>query len=165
MIQVSRHWVRFVVVACAAGVGVSAFSAGDYSHYLRKAQEKSFFIQNQHHSGVISLDNGVQYRVVNPGVGSSLPSKNDEVSLRYSVRYLNGQPIQSMSDVKKLHITMKELSPVIRSIVNKMAPGSIVQVFVPDHLVAQIGKSLLSGPSEANQALIFKLKLLNVSHT
>ena len=154
---------RFAVMACALGIGVSAWSADDYNHYLRKAQEQSFFIQNQHHQGVVSLANGVQYRVVNPGVGSPMPSQNDQINLQYSVSYLNGQPVQSMNRAKHLHVAIKNLPPIIGDIVEKMAPGATVQVFVPNRLTAQVVQGLLSKSAETDQAVVLKMKLLGIS--
>jgi FKBP-type peptidyl-prolyl cis-trans isomerase len=131
-----------------------------YRNNLGSVQEKAFFINNAHQRGVFTLPNGLQYRLLGKGINASSPQSEDVVHIKYTARHLNGQ---SFSDNKhadvSLSLNLNQLMSVWRPIIQKMNPGSIVELYVPSRLMATSNSPVLNVPS--NEPLIFRLMLLS----
>jgi FKBP-type peptidyl-prolyl cis-trans isomerase len=134
-----------------AGVGASATHGGDaarqppdiaatLSHYhphnkYRNRQEMlDFFTENAAETGVVSVAEGLQYRVVDRGSGKS-PRPTDTVVLDYSTFLLDGtQVFSSYDEPLPVQFSVSQLVPGLREVVPRMEEGARWEVYVsPDY--------------------------------
>lgn len=133
------------------GMGASTTPGGDaarqtpdiaasVSHYhphnkYRNRQEMlDFFAENAAETGVVSVAEGLQYRVVDRGGGKS-PRVTDTVVLDYSAFLLDGtQVFSSYDEPLPVQFSVSQLVPGLREVVPRMEEGARWEVYLsPDY--------------------------------
>lgn len=125
-----------------------------------KAEEEKFFAENKKKEGVITLDNGIQYKVLKSGNGKS-PKLSSTVEVNYEGRLIDGTKFDSSYDRGTPFKT--KLTGVIKGwteILQRMKEGDKWEVYIPSKLAyGPRGAGKVIGP---DAALIFQMELISV---
>jgi FKBP-type peptidyl-prolyl cis-trans isomerase FklB len=125
----------------------------------KKAGEK-FLAANKKKPGVVTLKNGIQYKVITKGNGKK-PTINDTVVANYRGTLINGEEFDS--SYKRGKPATFPLNGVIKGwqeVLPLMSEGSKWKVFIPSDLAyGERGAGANIGP---NETLIFEIELLKV---
>ncbi|MFH0994535.1 MAG: FKBP-type peptidyl-prolyl cis-trans isomerase [Pseudomonadota bacterium] len=125
----------------------------------KKAGE-AFLAENEKHEGVMTLQSGLQYRIIKTGDGIK-PTDTDTVVCHYRGSLISGAEFDS--SYRKGHPATFKVNSIIpgwREALMLMPVGSTWQVFVPSQLgYAERGMSPFIGP---NATLIFEVELIAI---
>lgn len=123
----------------------------------------AFLAKNKSQPGVVTLPNGLQYKVILAGSGNS-PTANDTVSVDYEGTFINGQVFSSTyQQGQPVTFQISQVIPGWQQALKMMKPGAEWMVYIPSNLAygAQgVGDTI--GP---NETLVFKIHLLSVNPT
>jgi FKBP-type peptidyl-prolyl cis-trans isomerase len=126
----------------------------------KKAGE-AFLAENKKKEGVVTLDSGLQYRILKPG-DSKKPSADDTVVCHYRAVLIDGTELDSSYKKNKpLDISLKGVIKGWSEAVQLMPVGSKWQLFIPASLAygeAGAPRSRI-GP---NSTLIFDVELVSI---
>jgi FKBP-type peptidyl-prolyl cis-trans isomerase FklB len=124
------------------------------------AKGDAFLAENKNAEGVISLESGLQYKVLNEGIGNK-PKESDKVKCHYHGTLINGTVFDS--SVERGQPAEFPVNGVIKGWVEalQMMPvGSKWRLFVPPHLAyGDQGAGAAIGPKST---LIFDVELLDI---
>jgi FKBP-type peptidyl-prolyl cis-trans isomerase FklB len=126
-----------------------------------KVAGEEFLAQNKNKPGVVTLPDGLQYKVITVGTGET-PSPTDTVIVNYRGAFLNGTEFDS--SYKRGQPAQFPVGRVIRGwteALTQMKAGSKWQLFIPSELA--YGPSGYGG-IEPNMTLVFEVELLSVQH-
>jgi len=160
----------------ALGLALSALACGVYAaddsmttttqtqstdaSMQNKQTGDAFLAQNKTKSGVVTLPNGLQYKVITEGTGPK-PTASDEVTVNYAGTFINGKEFDS--SYKRGEPATFPVSGVIAGwtqALQLMPKGSTWMLYVPSSLAyGEQGMPPVIGP---NETLIFKVELLDV---
>jgi FKBP-type peptidyl-prolyl cis-trans isomerase FklB len=125
-----------------------------------KAEAEAFFAENKNKEGVITLESGMQYKVLKSGDGKS-PKLSSTVEAHYSGRLLDGTEFDS--SYKRGQPFSAAVTGVIKGwteILQLMKEGDKWEVYIPSDLAyGERGSGPTIGP---NAALIFEMELIKV---
>ncbi|MGH7991270.1 MAG: FKBP-type peptidyl-prolyl cis-trans isomerase, partial [Limisphaerales bacterium] len=124
-----------------------------------KAEGEAFLATNKNNPGVITLPDGLQYKVLTEGTGKT-PVPNDIVTVNYRGTFIDGKEFDS--SYKRGKPAQFQADHVIRGwteALTKMKTGSKWELFIPSDLAygEQGGRSI-----PPNATLIFEVELLGV---
>lgn len=123
-----------------------------------KAEGEAFLATNKNNPGVITLADGLQYKVLTTGNGPT-PTANDTVTVNYAGTFINGQEFDSSA--KAGHPVQFPVTQVIHGwteALQLMTVGSKWRLYVPASLAYGVqGHPPVIPP---NSALIFDVELL-----
>lgn len=123
-------------------------------------QGEAFLSKNKGKKDVVTLDSGLQYKVLEKGKGAS-PKKDDFVTVEYEGRLLNGQVFDSTyKRGKPINFQVSQVITGWQEALQKMKPGSTWELYIPSNLA--YGDRGLGGPIGPNETLIFKVHLISV---
>lgn len=125
-----------------------------------QAEADAFFAENKNKEGVISLPNGLQYKVITNGSGKS-PKLSNTVKVHYAGRLLDGTEFDSSYKHGAPYET--KLTSVIKGwteILQLMKVGDKWEVYIPSELGYGPRGSQSIGP---NAALIFVMELVSIN--
>lgn len=127
-----------------------------------QAMGEAFLAKNKNKHGVMTLSDGLQYKVITSG-GGEMPGPGDTVTVNYRGTFVDGTEFDSSA--KAGHPAQFPIGAVIpgwTEALQKMSVGSKWELFVPSNLAyGANGHPPIVGP---NQTLIFDVELLSVSH-
>lgn len=161
------------VIALIAGLGLlsSAVYAQEINATTQTASTNAasgkkettgdaFLAKNQKKTGVITLADGLQYKILKAGKGSK-PSANDIVVVHYAGKLINGTEFDS--SYKRGEPASFPVSGVIAGwteALQLMPVGSTWELYIPSALAyGEQGAPPMIGP---NEPLIFKVELLEI---
>lgn len=124
-----------------------------------KAAGQKFLEENKKKEGIITLPNGLQYRIIKSGNGPS-PKATDKITAHYTGKLIDGKVFDSSVERGKPFTT--ELNKVIKGwteIIQLMKVGDKWEVFIPSELA--YGENG-AGTIEPNSVLIFEIELLGI---
>lgn len=127
----------------------------------RKNKEagETFFAENLKKQGVVTLPNGLQYKILKKGDGK-IPTLDDKVVCEYKGTLLDGTVFDSSE--KRGHaltLPVKGLMPGLTQALQMMPVGSKWQLFLPPQLA--YGENVVNGVGP-NSTLIFELDLVSI---
>ena len=125
-----------------------------------KAEADAFFAENKNKEGVISLPNGLQYKVITSGSGKS-PKLSSTVKVHYAGRLIDGTEFDS--SYKRGAPYETKLTSVVKGwteILQIMKVGDKWEVYIPSELGYGQRGSQSIGP---NSALIFVMELVSIN--
>ena len=134
--------------------------------HLQEAQKnevegEAFLDHNKTQPGVITLTNGMQYKVITEGTGAT-PGPNDMVTVNYRGTLVDGKQFDSSYD-RKTPLECNVSGGIIRGwteALEQMKVGSKWEIYLPPDLAyGPMGRPPLIGP---NETLIFEIELLGV---
>lgn len=124
-----------------------------------KAEGEMFLATNKTNPGVITLEDGLQYKVINTGTGPK-PTAADKVTVNYRGTFINGEEFDSSA--KSGHPANFPVMGVIKGwteALQLMNVGSKWQLYVPAKLAyGEQGNRGVPG----NSVLIFDVELLGI---
>ncbi len=114
--------------------------------------------QNGAQEGVITLDNGLQYRIIKQGTGVK-PAADDDVKVKYVGKFLNGQIFDSTDQRGPAEFNLQNVIPGWSQILQMMPTGSKYEVWIPSDLAyGDMGNRGI----EPGSTLYFEVELLSV---
>lgn len=128
-----------------------------------KTQGEAFLQQNKEKEGVVTLNNGLQYKVLKEGPSSGLsPTTLDVVKVHYRGSFIDGRVFDSSYQRgAPLVIPVNRMIAGWSEALQKMRVGDQWQLFIPSYLAygeAGLGREI--GP---NVVLNFELELLGIN--
>ncbi len=125
-----------------------------------EASGEKFLDDNKSSTGIVSLPDGLQYKVVKEGAGDT-PTKQDTVSVDYEASTIDGKVFDS--SYKRGKPADFKVSDMIRGFQEAlllMKPGATWEVYIPAGLA--YGAQGVSGVIGPNQVLVFKIHLISI---
>lgn len=121
---------------------------------------EAFLAENAKKEDVVTLESGLQYKVINSGTGTS-PSAKDTVSVHYRGTLIDGTEFDSSyKNDTPATFQLNKVIPGWTEGLQLMKPGAKWKLFVPPALgYGAQGSRNIIGP---NEALIFEVELLSV---
>jgi FKBP-type peptidyl-prolyl cis-trans isomerase FklB len=120
---------------------------------------QAFLAANAKAEGVVSLSNGLQYKVVREGSGRT-PGSFDNVSIRYTGMLIGGSEFYTTRNAPEpQNIMVGNFIPGMRELVQRMKEGARWQMFIP----AEMGYA--SGNPLYGKTLIFDVELIRIHPT
>jgi FKBP-type peptidyl-prolyl cis-trans isomerase FklB len=111
--------------------------------------------------GVVQLDNGVQYRILQPGSGAK-PAMTDQINVHYTGKKLDGTVFESTRELEKpLQLTVGAIG--VRGLMDsvlRMPAGSKWEIVVPPEMA--YGVAGLPPGIGPNETLIFEFELISI---
>lgn len=125
---------------------------------LRRGAE--FLKANLLKEGVKELENGLQYKVLQQGEGSS-PRITDTVKVHYKAMFIDGTVWETTAGAQPVSLTVGGAGMrAIVSALQKMKAGDKWELYIPADLAFGVqGQPPVIGP---NQALIYELELVEI---
>ena len=125
-----------------------------------KAKGEAFLTQNKAKPGVVTLPDGLQYKVVKSATGEK-PKKDDTVTVEYTGRLINGEVFDSTEKTgKPATFKLSQVIPGWTEALQLMPAGSTWEIYVPAALA--YGQRSVGGPIGPNETLIFNIHLISV---
>ena len=127
---------------------------------LREGQE--FLAANANKDGVVTLESGLQYKVLIPGTGA-IPLSTDKVNVHYHGTLIDGTVFDS--SVERGSPTSFGVTQVIQGWIDAlqlMKTGSKWILYIPSDLA--YGKRGSGQKIEPNATLIFEVELLSINN-
>ncbi len=127
-----------------------------------KKEGEDFLAQNKNKPGVVSLPDGLQYKVLKEGTGA-MPHSNDTVTVNYRGMLINGTEFDS--SYKRKEPTRFAVNMVIRGwteALQMMKEGSKWQLWIPANLA--YGESGRPPNIPPASTLIFEVELISIAH-
>jgi len=123
-----------------------------------QAEGAAFLAANKNNPGVVTLPDGLQYKVITEGTGLT-PTADAVVTVNYRGTFLNGQEFDNSA--KQGHPVQFKANGVIpgwTEALTKMKSGSKWQLFIPSELA--YGAKGYSSIIPPNATLVFEVELL-----
>ena len=118
----------------------------------------TFLTENKAQKEVITLPDGLQYKVLKTGTGA-VPSKQELVTVDYEGRFINGKIFDSSYQRgKPVTFGVTDVIPGWTEALTHMPVGSTWEIYIPPALAYGKQGMGLIGP---NQTLIFKVHLIS----
>ena len=141
---------------------INAQRAKDEAEALKAkklADEEKFFVENSKKEGIVSLPNGLQYKIIKEGTGTK-PTIDSQVKVHYEGKLLNGTVFDS--SIQRGEPATFPLAGVIKGwteILQEMPVGSKWTVYIPQELA--YGSSDM-GTIPPFSTLEFDIELLSI---
>ncbi len=121
---------------------------------------EAYLSSNRQKDGVVELESGLQYRVMEPGDGPN-PAPEDTVLVHYRGMLVSGEEFDSSySRGQPTTLQVSQVIPGWREALALMSPGAKWQVVVPSDLA--YGDAGAGGTIGPNETLIFDIELLEI---
>ncbi|HUE37389.1 MAG TPA: FKBP-type peptidyl-prolyl cis-trans isomerase [Candidatus Acidoferrum sp.] len=127
-----------------------------------EAAGAAFLEQNKTKPGVVTLPDGLQYKVIKDGTGET-PAPTDNVSVNYKGMLVDGTVFDSSEKAgHPAEFPVRAVIPGWTEALEKMTVGSKWELYIPSNLAyGPNGRPPVIAPSET---LIFEVELLSISH-
>ena len=124
------------------------------------SRDESFLLENKNKPGVVTLESGLQYLVLQQGTGPH-PSSNAIVTVHFQGKRVDGSEFDnSLTRGKPMTLPLQGVIKGWAEGIQLMPEGSKFQLFVPADL--GYGKSGVAGSVPGGATLIFDVELLSV---
>lgn len=125
-----------------------------------KQDGDAFLAANKTKAGVVTLPDGLQYKIIDAGSGAS-PTATDTVTVQYQGTFINGKIFDSSYQRNKpVTFPVSEIIPGWTEALKLMKPGATWLLFIPPNLA--YGERGI-GPIGPNETLLFKVNLISVT--
>lgn len=124
-----------------------------------KAEGEKFLAENANKEGVVTLESGLQYKVITEGTGA-IPTENSMVKVNYEGKLVNGEVFDSSYD-RGAPATMRANQVIAgwQEALCKMPVGSKWELYIPQDLAYQERNT---GKIKPFSALVFTIELLDI---
>lgn len=125
-----------------------------------KSKGEAFLAQNKSKPGVVTLPDGLQYKIIEAGKGEK-PGKDDTVTVEYTGKTIAGEVFDSTDKLgKPATFKLSQVIPGWTEALQLMPAGSKWEIYVPANLA--YGNRAVGGPIGPNETLIFNVHLISV---
>ena len=124
-------------------------------------QSEIFLLNNSTKDGVISIEDGLQYVVIESGaINASSPELSDTITAHFHGTLLDGTVFwSSVENGEPLTIQLSKLIPGCQKVISKMRTGDLWRVFIhPNLAYGEEGRPTIP----PNSTLTFDIELINV---
>jgi len=147
----------FILISLT-GCGSSGDQTSPAAENLAKG--KAFMEQNKLKDGIITLDSGIQYRVITQGRGKS-PKLADVVTIHQRGKHLDGTVFSdSYKKGEPEKMLVKHMIPGWVKTLPLMSVGSKWTIYLPPHMA--FSNRGAEGFVEPNETLIYEIELLGI---
>lgn len=154
-LRVTMEEMQVAAVAYQNELKAEKLAAGDKN----KAAGEKFLEENRTREGVVVLDSGVQYRIIESGNGGS-PTETDSVVVHYRGRLLDGSEFDSSySRGQPAELGVGQVIPGWQQALQLMPVGSKWEVWIPASLAYGTQGAGSIGP---NETLHFDIELIEI---
>ena len=154
-LRVTMEEMQVAAVAYQNELKAEKLAAGDKN----KAAGEKFLEENSAREGVVVLDSGVQYRIIESGNGGS-PTETDSVVVHYRGRLLDGSEFDSSySRGQPAELGVGQVIPGWQQALQLMPVGSKWEVWIPASLAYGAQGAGSIGP---NETLHFDIELIEI---
>lgn len=124
-----------------------------------KAEGIKFLQENSKKSGVITLEDGLQYKIIKEGKGN-VPEKKSNVEVHYRGMTIDGKVFEdSHESLKPVKMNVGQLIPGFSKALQMMPEGSKWEIFIPQELAYGSFQSKVFKPFST---LIFEIELIKI---
>ena len=125
-----------------------------------KAEGDAFLAHNKKSKGVVTLPDGLQYKIIKQGTGPK-PTDTDVVTVNYAGTFINGKEFDSSYKRKEpASFPVGGVIPGWTEALKLMPVGSTWMLYIPSDLA--YGEQGSPPIVPANSMLIFKVELLGI---
>ena len=154
-LRVSLDDMRVAATAYQNELNAEKLAAGEKN----KAAGEKFLEENKSRDGVVELDSGLQYRVVEAGAGTP-PTETDTVVVHYRGRLLDGTEFDSSyGRGEPTEFGVGQVIPGWQQALQLMSKGAKWEVWIPASLAYGTDGSGSIGP---NETLHFDIELIDI---
>ena len=124
-------------------------------------QSEIFLLNNSTKDGVISIEDGLQYVVIESGaINASSPELSDTITAHFHGTLMDGTVFwSSVENGEPLTIQLSQLIPGCQKVISKMRTGDLWRVFIhPSLAYGEEGRPTIP----PNSTLTFDIELINV---
>ena len=123
-------------------------------------RNRQWLQQKSLEAGVIPIDKGIYYKVINKGSASGpTPDRNSVVVVHYTGRLINGKQFDSSRGGAPVALRLRELIPGCQIALQQMHPGDRWEVYLPaEQAYGKRGVPGIPGGS----TLVFDIELKNI---
>jgi len=124
----------------------------------KKKEGDAFLAENKKKEGVVTLPNGLQYKILKAGEGKK-PTADDTVEVKYRGTFIDGKEFDSSAAATRT-FKVKEVIPGWREALQLMPVNSKWQLVVPPELA--YGEKGMGQAIMPNATLIFEVELVGI---
>ncbi len=120
----------------------------------------AYLAQNKTKPGVVTLADGLQYKIIKAGEGNS-PTDSDTVTVNYTGTFIDGKVFDSSyAHGKPVSFPVNQVIPGWTEALKLMKPGAVWELAIPPALAYGTSGA---GPIGPNETLLFKVELIAVT--
>ena len=124
-----------------------------------KKKGEAYLAENKDKKGVVTTDNGLQYKIIKKGSGKK-PMETDTVDVNYRGTLIDGKEFDATPAGKPASLKVSSLIPGWKQALTMMPVGSKWQLVVPSQLAyGERGVGVDIGP---NEVLVFEVELVGI---
>ena len=128
---------------------------------LNKEEGYKYLAENKKKDGIVTIENGLQYRIINEGIGEK-PSDEDIVEIQYEGSLIDGKIFTSTYMKGEADIMpLKAFIPGMKEALKLMPVGSKWRLFIPPELAYGTRGA---GIVEPNATVIYEIELLSIKN-
>jgi FKBP-type peptidyl-prolyl cis-trans isomerase len=154
----SEHELRKTMIAYQQDLRQKQMQESKTAAMENKKEGVAFLAANQKKEGVVTLPDGLQYKILKKGEGKK-PTAEDTVVVRYRGTFINGKEFDSSGSETRT-FKLSQVIPGWREALQLMPAGSKWQLFVPPKLA--YGDEGLGRIIMPNTTLIFDVELVGI---
>lgn len=126
-----------------------------------RSPSEAFLLSNKSKPGVVTLADGLQYKIIKEGTGAK-PTSTDNVTVHYAGTLVNGTEFDSSyKRGQPASFPVNGVIPGWTEALQLMKVGSVWELYIPASLAyGDSGVPPVIGP---NETLIFKVELLGIN--
>lgn len=155
----STEEIQQTIVALQKEIMVRRQAQIDSLKAKNKTAGDTFLAANRTKPGVVTLPDGVQYKIIQAGTGAQ-PTETDIVTVHYIGTTIDGKEFDnSYKRGKPVSFPLKEMIPGWVEALKLMKVGSTWEIYIPANLgYGEQGAPPFVGP---NETLVFKVNLID----
>jgi FKBP-type peptidyl-prolyl cis-trans isomerase FklB len=124
-----------------------------------KKKGDAFLAENKAKNGVVTTDNGLQYKIIKSGSGKK-PLESDMVEVNYRGSLIDGKEFDATQEGKPATLKVSSLISGWKQALTMMPVGSKWQLVVPSQLA--YGERGVGNDIGPNQVLVFEVELVGI---
>ena len=158
--QMSEEELKQVITGLQAEMRQKQMQAQEMAASENKAKGDAYLAENGKKDGVVTLPDGLQYKILTAGTGKK-PAETDTVLCNYKGTFVDGAEFDSSAQAgKPVPFEVKNVIPGFKEVLQMMPTGSKWQVVVPSNLgYGERGAGGVIGP---NSTLVFEIELVSI---
>ena len=151
----------FAAAVLGAALMLAGGCRGDSEAQANLKAAQGFLRLNAQQAGVVTLPDGLEYRVVSSGPASGAhPGPGDEVKVNYEGKLLDGKVFDSsFQRGEPLDLPLDRVIPGWTEALQLMRPGDEWILYIPPKLGYRDREA---GPIPPNSLLIFRVQLISI---
>ncbi len=127
-----------------------------------QAEGEAFLEENKTKEGVVALESGLQYKILESGDGSESPKQDDRVVVHYEGKLLNGETFDSSYERGQPQpLQVNQVIAGWTEALQLMVPGDKWELYIPSNL-GYGNRGTRDGSIGPNATLIFQVELLEI---